>query len=61
MSKEIKICSECNKPMTEGYCIEGGLDYYCSDQCLHKHISPERYEALYGQGDGDSYWTSWEE
>lgn len=61
MSKEIKTCSECNKTMTEGYCIEGGLDYYCSDDCLHKHISSETYEALYDDGDGDSYWTSWEE
>lgn len=54
-----RICSHCGKEMQEGYCIEGGMDYYCSDECLESEISREEYEKLYDNGDGDSYWTDW--
>lgn len=53
-------CSECGKEMNEGYCIENGLEYYCSDECLHKHYTEEEYEEMYDDGNGDSYWTEWE-
>ena len=56
---EERICNECGKEMQEGYCINGGEEYYCSDECLHKHISPEEWEEMYEDG-GDSYWTEWE-
>ena len=56
-----RTCSECDSPMNEGYCIEDGLEYYCSDDCLHKHISQEEYQKLYNEGNGSSYWTDWEE
>ena len=55
----IKVCSECGKVMIEGYCIEGGQYYYCSDECLHKHFTKEDYEELYDDGNGDSYYTEW--
>lgn len=58
--EEPRICSECGKEMTEGYCIENGLEYYCSDECLHKNISEEEYNRLYDDGYGDTYWTEWE-
>ena len=54
-----RCCSECGKPMYEGYCIENGLEYYCSDECLHKNLSEEEYNALHDEGNADSYWTSW--
>lgn len=57
--EHIRCCSECGKPMYEGFCIENGADYYCSEECLHKHISEEEYDKLYDDGKGDSYWTSW--
>lgn len=50
-------CTECNKPMNEGYCIEDGLEYYCSDECLHKHYSDEEYAEMYDEG--NVYWTEW--
>jgi hypothetical protein len=56
-----RICNNCKKEMFEGYCIENGLEYYCSEDCLHKHITPEEFEELYDNGNGDSYWTTWEE
>ena len=53
-----RCCSECGKPMYEGFCIENGAEYYCSEECLHKNISEEEYTKLYDDGKGDSYWTS---
>lgn len=57
--ENIRVCSECGKPMTEGYCIENGAEYYCSEECLHKNMTDEEYENLYDEGRGDSYYTSW--
>ena len=56
----VRVCGECGKIMQEGYVIEGGLQYYCSDECLHKHYTKEEWEEMYTD-DGDNYWTSWEE
>ena len=57
--EHFKVCSECGGVMTEGYCIENGMAYYCSDECLHKHMTQEEFDALYDDGRGDSYYTSW--
>jgi hypothetical protein len=57
--EHIRVCSECGKPMTEGFCIEDGAEYYCSEDCLHKNLSEEEYDNLYDDGRGNSYWTSW--
>lgn len=57
--EQVRCCSECGKPMYEGFCIENGAEYYCSEECLHKNISEEEYTKLYDDGRGDSYWTSW--
>jgi len=54
-------CTACGAGMNEGYVINGGEEYYCSDECLHKHITPAEFDELYDDGDGDSYWTEWEE
>jgi hypothetical protein len=53
-------CDECGTPMTEGYVIDNGCAYYCTDRCLHHHFTKEEYLALYDDGEGDSYWTEWE-
>ena len=57
--EHIRVCSECGKPMTEGFCIEDGADYYCSEECLHKNFTEEEYNNLYDEGRGNSYYTSW--
>ena len=54
-------CTECGAGMNEGYLIEAGITYYCSDPCLHKHMTPAEYNERYADGDGDCYWTEWEE
>ena len=55
-----RVCNECMKKMYEGYVIENGFEYYCSDECLHKHYTEEEYLELYDNGNGDSYYTEWE-
>jgi len=59
--KYAQECNACGKGMNEGYCIEGGMEYYCSDACLHTEITHEEYMELYADGEGDSYWTTWYE
>ena len=55
-----RICDECGKPMIEGYLVDG-CDTYCSEECLHTHISDEDFNKRYNNGDGDTYWTTWYE
>ena len=54
-------CTACSAGMNEGYCIGDGIEYYCSDACLHTEITHEEYMELYDDGEGDSYWTDWSE
>jgi hypothetical protein len=58
-NKAERVCSHCSKPMSQGYVIENGLEYYCCDDCLHKVYTDEEYNKLYDNGNGDSYWTEW--
>ena len=53
-----RVCDECGKPMIVGYVVNG-CDTYCSDECLHKHLTDEEFNELYDEGDGDTYWTTW--
>lgn len=55
-----RFCDNCGRYMTRGYVIENGCEYYCSDDCLHTRYSEEEYLKLYNDGDGDSYYTEWE-
>lgn len=57
--EESRVCSECVKKMNSGYVINDGDEYYCSDECLHKNITPERYKEM--NEDDCAYWTEWEE
>jgi hypothetical protein len=59
--KYARECDECGKGMNEGYLIDNGYKYYCSDECLHKNMTPEEWLELYNDGDGDSCWTTWDE
>ena len=46
--------------MNEGYVIESGIEYYCSDECLQRHYSPQQWAEMYTE-DGDSYYTEWDD
>lgn len=56
-----RCCSICGKEMTEGYYNEDEFQYYCSDDCLHKDYTDEEYQELYNNGNGNFYYTSWED
>ena len=56
-----RICDNCGKRMTEGYCIDDGREHYCSDECLHHYYSDEDFEQMYADGKGTSYYTTWDE
>lgn len=55
-----RICDECGKPMIIGYVVDG-CDAYCSDECLHKHLTDKEFNYLYDDGNSDTYWTTWYE
>ncbi|AIW03171.1 hypothetical protein CPT_Mater236 [Bacillus phage Mater] len=56
-----RVCDTCEELMEEGYCIESGVAYYCSLECMEKDgMTEEEFLELYDDGEGDSYWTTWE-
>lgn len=57
----VRKCSQCGKEMNEGYCIHDVEVYYCSDECLEQNMTHEEFLELYANGEGDSYYTEWEE
>ena len=58
----IRICDKCGKFFTEGVCIEGGVSYFCDKDCMNQSgITDEEFDAMYDDGEGDTYWTEWEE
>lgn len=59
--KFARECTACGAGMNEGYIIGDGMEYYCSDACLYLHMTPAEYLELHADGEGDSYWTQWED
>ncbi len=55
-----RLCSECWKGMKEWYCIDWWEAYYCSDECLHKHITADERDEM-DHDEWDSCWTEWDE
>ncbi|MBP3822698.1 MAG: hypothetical protein J6I36_04690 [Bacteroidaceae bacterium] len=56
--QHVRVCVHCGKPMSWGYLMELG-DTYCSDECLHHYFTEEEFLAMYDEGRGDSYYTTW--
>ncbi|MCQ2543669.1 MAG: hypothetical protein MJ126_05860 [Lachnospiraceae bacterium] len=54
----MRKCTCCGSHMIQGYCIYDGLEYYCSDDCLHSAFTDKEYDELC-QSD-EAYWTEWE-
>lgn len=57
--RHCRRCSACGKLMREGYCINAGAYYYCSDDCLHTQFTEEEWAEEYENND-QSYYTEWE-
>lgn len=56
---EQRTCDHCGKKMDEGYVIDDGTEYYCSNECLHKHYTPAKYSVMFDNE--RAYWTQWNE
>ena len=50
-------CDVCVAEMFSGYVVDDGLEYYCSNDCLHGVYSEEEYDELCR--DDRAYWTEW--
>ena len=57
---EERLCSQCKSTMQEGFYFESDGTQYCSEQCLTKVIPWKEYLQTYDDGNGDAYWTRWE-
>lgn len=55
--EDTRKCNECWKIMTEWYCINWWEEYYCWDECLHKHYTEEEREDIFDNWNSDSYRT----
>lgn len=56
---DVRVCSICSSLMISGYVIDGGSEYYCSDECLKVDMTLEEFEQLYDDGSTETYWTEW--
>ncbi len=63
---EERRCGECGKPVFEGFIVGGGEEYYCSEECLHRHYSPEEWKEMSRgpegngeEGNDSCFWTEW--
>jgi len=59
IDEDIRECHTCGDKMYEGYCIEDGMEYYCSEECLYTKYTKEEYLDMYDNGNGSSYYTNW--
>lgn len=57
----MRTCNICGKEMAEGFCVDNGAEYYCSTGCLLCAYTEEEWAEMYDDGNGDSYWTEWED
>jgi len=56
----MRTCDNCGKEMSEGYCLDDGEQYICSDECLLiDGYTTEDRDADYNNG--TIYYTEWEE
>lgn len=54
---EYRICSHCGKVMIDGYLVDEGAAYYCSDECLYSNMTEEEYLELYEED--VAFYTEW--
>lgn len=56
---DVRVCTSCLSLMVEGYVIDGGVDYYCTDKCLEIDMTLEEFNEAYGDGETETYFTEW--
>ena len=63
-TKFARKCDECGFGMNDGFVVNDGEEYYCSDNCLHKHYTSEQWAEMCEEDEdavlgSESYWTDW--
>ena len=48
--KLVRFCTGCGMPMGWGYSVEVGEEYFCCEECLHKHYLPKEVEEMFTEG-----------
>ncbi len=58
---EIQVCDECGNYMLKGFCVYGGEEHYCKEDCLHKHYTEAEWKGMTDDidKDRDCYWTTY--
>ena len=56
-TKFARKCTKCDSGMNQGYVVNDGDEYYCSDECLHSEYTPTEYDELCEED--EAYWTEW--
>lgn len=59
MKKYARKCNHCDKVFNEGFVLNDGETYFCSEECLNKNMTTKEYEDMYNDGNG--YYTIWED
>jgi hypothetical protein len=55
-----RVCTHCKCLMISGYVIDGGLEYFCSNEHLLTTYTAEEFTEMYDDGNGETYYTNWE-
>ena len=59
--EEERLCSECGVPMQEGFYFESDATSIAVKNVLTKVITWEEYLVMHDDGNGDAYWTEWDD
>ncbi len=54
--KNCRRCSECGRVMRDGYCVNMGTAYYCSEDCLYTEFTEQEWIEECKNND-QSYYT----
>ena len=62
-NKFARQCDKCKSGMNNGYVINDGEQYYCSEKCLYQVYTPLEWEQMSSDDANmhsmESYWTEW--
>lgn len=54
-------CCACGKPMTAGYVVDGGDEYFCSRECLNAKYTEEEWHEKIRNNYDENYWTEFDD
>lgn len=54
-------CTACGKPMKKGYVIDGGDEYFCSEECRDTKYTRQEYIKKSLNAPDENYWTEFDD